>query len=199
MFTRGFEMGKNEIITEKIAIPKGAKITLQDKIATVKGPKGELVKDFTHARKIKMEIHDNEVILTALYPRKKDKALIGTLKSLINNMFLGVLDGPFVTKMKIVYSHFPITVKVQENQVLIENFLGERAARIVQILEKNVKVRVDNDDVIVESIDKASVGQMAANIRRATKIKNKDPRTFQDGIYSYQKLLADKEIWSLKF
>ena len=114
-------------------------------------------------------------------------------------MIDGVTKGPFVVKMKIVYAHFPITVKVKEGKIFIENFLGERSPRIAKIFGKKTEVKVEGDDVIVKNINIEEAGQTAANIQKVTKIKDKDPRTFQDGIFKYQKFLGDKLVWKLKF
>ncbi len=187
------------MIQEEIPIPEKITVALDGKIISIEGSSGKIVKDFSHAKNVDMEVKDDKIILITYYPKKKDVALIGTLKSLIKNTFLGLLEGPYIVKLKIVYSHFPINVSVKGPEILIENFLGERAPRRVVNKYKDVAVRVEKDDVIVKGVDKERVGQVAADIRRATKIKNKDPRTFQDGIYPYQKLLAEKEIWSLKF
>jgi len=84
--------------------------------------------------------------------------------------------------MKTVYSHFPIQVKTEGNQVLIANFLGEKKTRKANI-RGNSKVTIKGDQVIINGINREDVGQTAANIRMATKIKRFDPRVFQDGIY----------------
>ncbi|HDM44934.1 MAG TPA: 50S ribosomal protein L6, partial [Candidatus Bathyarchaeota archaeon] len=102
----------------------------------------------------------------------------------INNMIKGVTEG-FVYKMKIVFSHFPISVRVDGDQVLIENFTGEKSPRRAKIIG-DTKVTVKGDDIIIEGIDINAVSQTAANIQQATKIKNKDPRVFLDGIYVYE-------------
>ena len=111
--------------------------------------------------------------------------MIGTICAHINNMMKGVSKG-FTYKLKIVYAHFPISVKVEGDKILIENFLGERAPRVAKIVG-NTKVFVKGDDVIVQGINIEEVGQTAANIEQATRIKNKDPRKFLDGIYIYEK------------
>jgi len=100
--------------------------------------------------------------------------------------------------MKIVYSHFPINVKVMGDKglVVIENFIGERAPRYAKIYG-NVKVTVQGDDVVIEGIDINEVSQTAANIQSATKIRNKDPRVFLDGIYVYQKAVGDEVFWKI--
>jgi len=87
--------------------------------------------------------------------------------------------------MKIVYAHFPITVKTKDGLVLIENFQGERAARRAKIVGQ-AKVNPKGDDVIITGSVLTEVTQTAANIAQNTKVKNKDHRVFLDGIYVYQ-------------
>ena len=110
-------------------------------------------------------------------------------------MINGVTSG-YTYKMKIVYSHFPITVKVEGNKVIIENFIGERSKRYAKIMP-GANVEIKGDDVIITGIDKESGSQTAANIQQATKIKDKDPRVFMDGIYVYQKIVGDHIFWKL--
>jgi large subunit ribosomal protein L6 len=88
--------------------------------------------------------------------------------------------------MKIVYAHFPMTVKADGSKVTIENFLGERHPRTAKILG-DTQVQIKGDEVIVSGINKEEVGQTMANIEQATKIKGRDPRVFQDGIYLVEK------------
>jgi large subunit ribosomal protein L6 len=103
----------------------------------------------------------------------------------MNNMIHGVTEG-FQYKMKTVYSHFPIKTNVEGNTFVIQNFLGERSPRKALILE-GVKVEAKGDDVTVNGIDKEKVGQTVANIERATAVKRRDIRVFQDGIYRTSK------------
>lgn len=192
-------MAREAITTETIEIPKDVKLTLENKNISVIGPKGQINRNFSHARSVEFSKDDGKITLTIINPNKKKRSLIYTLKSHIRNMINGVTIGPYVIRMKIIYAHFPITVKVQERKVFIENFLGERNPRTAEIFGENTEVLVDNDDVVIKNINIEEVGQTAANIQKVTKIKNKDPRTFQDGIFKYQKYLGDKLIWKLKF
>jgi large subunit ribosomal protein L6 len=100
-------------------------------------------------------------------------------------MITGVIKG-FTYKLKIVFSHFPISVKVKENIVSIENFTGERSPRLVKIFG-DTKVSVKEDDVIVQGINLEDVSQTAASIEQGTKVKVKDPRVFLDGIFIFEK------------
>ncbi len=118
-------------------------------------------------------------------PRKKEKALLGTYGAHIRNMIVGVTKG-YEYKMKIVFAHFPIKASVKGDTFMIENFLGEKHPRKARILGIT-KVNVKGDLVDLTGPDVEAVGQTAANIERATKIKGFDPRVFQDGIYIIQK------------
>ena len=171
------------VIREEIEIPEGVNVTLNDEV-NVKGPQGQLSRKFTYPN-ITMKNDEDKVILEISFPKKQDKAMLGTIRSHINNMITGVTDG-FTYKMKIVYAHFPMTVKVAGNKVNIENFLGERYPRTAKIVG-TAKVQVKGEEVIVSGINKEDVGQTMANLEQATKIKGRDPRVFQDGIYLISK------------
>lgn len=167
-----------------VEIPEGVDGTLEGRIVTIKGEKGELVRDFSHAP-IKIQLDGKTVTVQASWPRKKEAALVGTVRSHIQNMIKGVTKG-FTYKLKIVFSHFPITVKIKEKTLTIENFTGERNPRKAKIMG-DTKVTVKGDDIIVQGINLEDVSQTAANIQNATKIRRKDPRVFLDGIYVYEK------------
>ena len=111
--------------------------------------------------------------------------MLGTVASHIKNMIIGVTQG-YTYKMKMIYAHFPMSVRVEGDRVLIENFGGERAPRVAKVMP-GVKVVVKGEDVYVMGIDKEAVGQTAANIQLATRVKDKDPRVFLDGIYVEEK------------
>ena len=100
------------------------------------------------------------------------------------------IDSGFTYKLKAVYSHFPMTLKVDGNTMTITNLFGEKVPRKAPLpwSPSDVKVTVENKtDVIVSGSDREKVGQTAANIERACKIKKRDRRVFQDGIYIVSK------------
>jgi large subunit ribosomal protein L6 len=99
-------------------------------------------------------------------------------------MITGVTKG-FTYKLKIVFSHFPISTKVKEKTFLIENFTGERCPRKAKIIG-NVQVKIEGEDIIVQGINLEEVSQTAANIEQSTKVKKKDPRIFLDGLYVFE-------------
>ncbi len=169
---------------KSIEVPDGVEVQVEGRVVTVKGEKGTITRNFSETP-VTIELDGKNVRTRANWPRKKEAALVGTVSSHIQNMIVGVTKG-FTYKLKIVFSHFPISVKVKENRVLIENFTGERSPRKAKIMG-NVKVLAKGDDVVVQGIDLEDVSQTAANIEKATKVKKKDPRVFLDGIYVYER------------
>jgi large subunit ribosomal protein L6 len=165
-------------------IPEDVEITLEGRKVTVKGPKGALTRDFHHAR-VSMEVNGKILRIWSEWPRKEQASLVGTINSHVQNMITGVRNG-FTYKLKIVFSHFPISVKVKDKTVLIENFTGERNPRKAKIAA-DVKVKIQAEDILVQGLNLDSVSQTAANIEQATKIKRKDPRVFLDGLYVYER------------
>jgi large subunit ribosomal protein L6 len=172
-------------ISRTIQIPEDVEITIQGRIVTVKGAKGTLTRDFSNAP-ISMQLDGKVLRIWAEWPRKKEAALVGTIYSHIQNMITGVRKG-FTCKLKIVFSHFPISVKVKDKTVLIENFTGERNPRKAKIVG-DVQIKVQSEDIIIQGINLEDVSQTAANIEQATKVKRKDPRVFLDGIYVHEKI-----------
>ncbi|MEM2897144.1 MAG: 50S ribosomal protein L6 [Candidatus Bathyarchaeia archaeon] len=177
------------VIEKIVPIPENVKANIQGRVVSVTGPKGTIVKDFGHMP-INIVIKENNFLVTSHWPKKKEMGIIGTAASHLNKMIVGVTKG-FIYKLKIVYAHFPITVKVleKEKKILIENFIGERTARTAKIAG-DVKIKVEGDTITVEGINLEDVSQTAANIELSTKIKGKDSRVFLDGIYVYEKSIG---------
>ena len=169
---------------KSVEVPDGVEVQVEERVVMVKGEKGTLTRDFSKAP-VTIELDGKTVRVRANWPRKREAALVGTISSHVQNMIVGVTKG-FTYKLKIVFSHFPISVKTKEKTVLIENFTGERSSRKAKIMG-DVRVSTKDDDVIVQGIDLEDVSQTAANIQNATKIKKKDPRVFLDGIYVYER------------
>lgn len=161
-------------------IPDNVDITRDDDIVTVSSESDSLERNFVHAN-VDIDIDDDAVTVRTDSDHREDTAVIGTFISHFNNMIEGVIDG-YRYELKIVYAHFPMSVKTDGNEVVIQNFIGERAPRRVPILE-NVSVTVDEETVVVEGPNKETVSQTAANIEQKCHKGKRDPRKFQDGIY----------------
>ncbi len=155
-------------------IPQGITVKVDGHKVTVKGPHGEVQKAFPKGTSMKVEGDKAEVVC-------KDAALRGTLESLLKGMVDGAANG-YSRNLKLLYAHFPITIEVKGSDVTIKNFLGEKEPRRT-VLVGSTKVQAKGQSVTISGPDKEAVGQTLANIRGAMKIKDKDGRIFQDGIY----------------
>jgi large subunit ribosomal protein L6 len=173
-----------EIKENTIEIPEEVNLTLNGYKVAVTGNNGTVIRDFGHT-KLNLGYQDNTLRIWVENPRKKQASLVNTVSSHVKNMIKGVTQG-FTYKLKIVFIHFPMTVNVQGNRVIVNNFVGETNPRIAKIIE-GVNVSIEGDDIIVKGNDIEAVAQTAANIQQSTKIRNKDLRKFLDGIYVYQK------------
>ncbi|MEE9237033.1 MAG: 50S ribosomal protein L6 [Thermoplasmata archaeon] len=169
---------------KKIDIPEDVEVELSDGKVIIRRGETLLAKRLSHAR-VEIKVVGSTVHISCSLPTKKEKALVGTFASHISNLIRGVTEG-FTYTMKLVYAHFPVKVSVRGDHVLIENFLGERHPRTAQV-RGDVKVDVKGDTLRISGANLEEVSQTAANIEQATRIKNKDPRVFQDGIYIVSK------------
>ncbi len=169
----------------EVNIEKDVNVSIESEEIIVKGPKGELRKKFnSKLLDIEVDEKNKRVILRVFNSKKFERSYLNTMRSHLKNMMLGVTQG-FRKKLIVAYAHFPIRVEVDEKNkiILIHNFLGEKKPRKAKIVGDATKVSVKGDQIIVEGISKEEVGQTAANLRQATKIRKKDPRVFMDGIY----------------
>jgi large subunit ribosomal protein L6 len=175
-----------------IQIPQGVQVQISAGKVTVTGPKGAINRDLSHMP-VQLESADGKVTVRAKGTRKQDKAMVGTAAAHINNMIEGASKG-FAYRLKVVYAHFPVTVKVleKEKKVSIENFSGEKTPRFASIVG-DVSVKVQGDEITVEGKCLDDVSQTASNIQEATTIPEKDQRVFLDGIYVFEKGLASKK------
>ena len=171
-----------------VEIPEGIKIELENFKVKVIGNKGTLEKDFyspLFSKKISIKKNDNKILITTESDRKKIRAMAGTIRSHILNMMKGVNEG-FTAKLKIVYMHFPFTVKISGSEVLVNNFLGEKTPRRTTIIG-DCKVEIKGDEIFVTGISKEDVGITAAKLEKVTWIKARDRRVFQDGCFITEK------------
>ncbi|MCK4456421.1 MAG: 50S ribosomal protein L6 [Thermoplasmata archaeon] len=173
-------------IEKRIGIPDGVDAAVEEDKVTISSRGSIVERRFFHPL-VSIDKDGDEIVVSCEFPKKKEAALVGTFASHIKNMMLGTAKG-FECEMRIVYAHFPMKVSVNEERsiVLIENFLGERHPRTARIMGET-EVTVKGDTVKLKGNSKEDVGQSAANIEQATKIKGYDPRVFQDGVYIIQK------------
>lgn len=144
-----------------IAIPNGVTFTVADgNVVTVKGPKGQLEKAFSDRIKI-VQNESNEIIVTRSTDEKNDRALHGLTRALINNMVVGVTAGYQKT---LELNGVGYRASVQGNKLVMN--LGYSHPVEVVALEGITFETPAPTKVIVKGIDKESVGDMAADIRK---------------------------------
>ena len=88
-------------------------------------------REFRHPR---LEINqvDGGLEVFCDLPRRSERALAGTWNAHLNNMVKGV-DSGFEYRLQAVYSHFPMTIKVQGNKLTVTNLFGEKSSSCSKI------------------------------------------------------------------
>lgn len=174
----------SDFMEKTILIPEKIEVKVDNFKVFVSGEKGKLERDFyspLFRKEIKIQKSGNVIKISSDNEDRKVKAMTGTIGSHIRNMINGVTNG-YKYKLKIVYMHFPITVKVTGSEIVISNFLGEKLPRKADIVG-DCKVEIKEDEITVSGINKEDVGQTSLNIERATRIPARDRRVFQDGCF----------------
>ncbi len=169
---------------KEIEIPEDVKITVEGRKIVFEGPKGKIERGIFHPL-VSAKVEDNKVILETPKDDRKNKRILNTWVAHVKNDIKGVREG-YEYQLKVVYTHFPMTVKVEGDKVVIQNFAGERSPRYAKILP-GVEVKVNKQDITVSGIDLWKVSQTAANLENATRVTGRDRRIFQDGIYIVKK------------
>ncbi|MFP4218781.1 MAG: 50S ribosomal protein L6 [Salinarchaeum sp.] len=152
---------------------------------TVSGPNGTVSRRLWYPD-VSVSVEDDTVVIKGEADDAKTTSTVGTFESHVRNMFRGVTEG-FEYEMEVFYNHFPMQVSVEDGEIVIENFLGERAPRSTAIHGDQTTVEIDEETVYVRGPDKEAVGQTAADIEQLTRVRDKDIRVFQDGVYITQK------------
>ena len=168
----------------EIEIPDDVSAETDHLELTVEGPNGSVTRRLWYPD-VDVAVEDDAVVITSENEDAKTNATVGTFESHVANMIHGVTEG-WEYAMEVYYAHFPMQVNVEGDEVVIENFLGESAARRTPI-RGDTDVQVDGETVTLSGSDKEAVGQTAADIEQLTKVTDKDTRVFQDGVYIVEK------------
>ncbi len=174
-------------IKAELAIPEGVQVDVSNSTVTVKGPKGELKRQYPHYY-VKITKEANKVVFEV--SKQQMKQMVGTWQSHVKNMINGV-QKPFVYKLKICSSHFPMSVKLQGNDLTVQNFCGEHSPRKIK-LAPGANIKVAGEMITIESPDIELAGKVANLIEQKVQVGHKDRRIFQDGIYIIEK--AGKQV-----
>ncbi|WP_433623612.1 50S ribosomal protein L6 [Halomicrococcus sp. NG-SE-24] len=168
----------------EIEIPDEVTAEIDHLDLTVEGPEGDVTRRLWYPD-VEVEVEDGHVVVQSDETDAKTMATLGTFESHVRNMFHGVTDE-WEYKMEVFYSHFPMQVRSEGDEVVIENFLGEKAPRRAAI-HGDTTVEVDDEEVYLRGPDIEDVGQTAADIEQLTRVPGKDTRVFQDGVYITEK------------
>ncbi|KMT60240.1 50S ribosomal protein L6 [Listeria fleischmannii 1991] len=141
-----------------ITIPAGVTVTLDGGKATVKGPKGELVKEFNPD--IKIDIEGSEINISRPSDNKTHRALHGTTRAILNNMVVGVSEG-YEKTLELIGVGYRAQ---KQGSKLVLNVGYSHPVEFEA--PKGVEIDVPaNTKIIVKGFNKEHVGELAANIR----------------------------------
>jgi large subunit ribosomal protein L6 len=168
----------------ELTIPEDVSASVDRFDLTVEGPEGAVTRRFWYPG-ITVTVEGEEVVIESENDDAQTDATLGTFRSHVENMLHGVTEA-WEYELTVHYAHFPMQVTVEGEEVVIENFLGERAPRRTQI-RGDTEIDVDGDEVTLRGPDKEAVGQTAAAIEQLTRVTDKDTRVFQDGVYITKK------------
>jgi large subunit ribosomal protein L6 len=163
-----------------IEIPEAVTVEEDHLDLIVDGPNGSVTRRLWYPD-VSVSAEDGAVVVESDAEDAKTNAIIGTFESHVANMIRGVREA-WEYEMEVFYSHFPMQVDVQNEEVVIENFLGEKAPRRTPI-HGETEVEVDGENVTLRGPSIEDVGQTAADIEQLTRVTDKDVRVFQDGVY----------------
>ncbi|EPD67802.1 50S ribosomal protein L6 [Corynebacterium pyruviciproducens ATCC BAA-1742] len=150
-------VGKNPV-----ALPKGVETTIDGQHISVKGPKGTL--EFDVPEPIEVKVEDEQIVVTRPDDNRKNRALHGLSRSLINNMVVGVTEG-YKVNMEI----YGVGYRVLQKGSNLEFSLGYSHPVLIEAPEGITFATDGQTKFSIEGIDKQKVGQIAANVRRLRK------------------------------
>lgn len=165
---------------ETVNIPEGVNVEIKGTTVICKKSGIEHSKEFVIPG-ITILANGNNIIIRAEKGNKNDWKKIKSTVAHINNLLAGI-DKKFTYTLEACNVHFPMTLKLDKGNLIINNFLGEKVPRSAKILS-NVDIDIKGTKITLSSHDRDSAGQTAANIEKATKIRYRDRRIFQDGIF----------------
>ncbi|TLG80061.1 50S ribosomal protein L6 [Vagococcus zengguangii] len=148
----------NRIGNKSIIIPAGVTVEQNGNVVTVKGPKGELSREF--ASQIAINIEGNEITLTRENDAKENRSLHGTMRSNLFNMVTGVSEG-FAKELELIGVGY--RAQMQGSKLVLNVGYSHPVEFEAQ---EGITIEVpSNTKVVVKGANKEHVGELAANIR----------------------------------
>lgn len=145
-----------------IALKSGVETKIDGQNIEVKGPKGTLTVEIPEPITVVKE--ENELRVVRPDDHRKNRALHGLSRSLVNNAVIGVTEG-YTIKMEI----FGVGYRVQQKGKDLEFALGYSHPILIEAPEGITFATDGATKLSITGIDKQAVGQIAANIRRLRK------------------------------
>ena len=144
----------NKVIT----LPAGVEVTNNDNVVTVKGPKGELTREFN--KNIEIKVEGNEVTLHRPNDSKENKTIHGTSRANLNNMVVGVTEG-FKKELSVQGVGYRVA---KQGKDLVMNLGYSHQVTMSEV--EGITIDVPNPNtIIISGPDKQKVGQFAAEVR----------------------------------
>jgi len=129
----------------EVELPEGFEAAYEDGVLEVSDGDNTVEKKMQHAL---IEVETNgSVKFSTDEDRKNISSIVKTFKGHTENLIEG-LQGEHVYNLQGVYAHFPMTIKTEGDQLVVENFMGERNPRRADIME-GVQVSVDGEEIEV--------------------------------------------------
>ncbi|MBD5142567.1 MAG: 50S ribosomal protein L6 [Ruminococcus sp.] len=141
-----------------ITVPAGVDVKVADNLVTVKGPKGELVQQFS--KDLKIELTDSVITVARPSDDKKHRSLHGLTRTLIYNMIEGVVNG-YSKTLEIDGVGYRAA---KQGKNLVMNLGFSHQVIVSETDEIAIEVPQPNQ-IVIKGIDKQKVGQFAAEIR----------------------------------
>lgn len=174
--------------TYAVDVPDGVEVKLAGRDVTVKGPAGSVTRTLLQP-KTTIKVDGKKIVVSAQNATKREKTHLGSMEAHIKNMVTGV-QKPYIYKLKVCASHFPMNVTITGNELVVKNFLGEKVPRTIKF-DAGVKVKLAGDIIEIECPDIELAGRTASKFEGLTFVNKRDRRIFQDGIYIIQKAGVD--------
>jgi large subunit ribosomal protein L6 len=144
-----------------IPVPSGVTITVDDHFITVNGPKGSLNQFTMPGITIKQD--DDQMVVTRINDEPKNRARHGLMRSLVNNMVVGVTSG-FEKKLEINGVGFRVAPQGADLKLNL-GFSHD----VIYKVPAGVTTKVEQNTITINGISKQQVGQVAAEIRALKK------------------------------
>ena len=141
-----------------IVLPAGVELTNNDNVVTVKGPKGELTREFS--KDIEIRVEGTEVTLHRPNDSKEMKTIHGTTRALLNNMVIGVSEG---FKKQLEMRGVGYRAQLQGNKLVLA--VGKSHPDEVEAPEGITFELPNPTTIVISGISKEKVGQTAAYVR----------------------------------